>query len=125
MARKTYSEEFRRQAVELYESTPGATVRGIAADLGITRNTLKDWVTSRGRASTASTTASTNATTPSSSAGTAGSPRHAPPRPGSPQAELAALRARVAALESENTLLTTERDILRQAAKYFAGETRW
>jgi transposase len=125
MARKTYSEEFRRQAVELYESTPGATFRGIAADLGITRNTLKDWVTSRGRASTASTTASTNARTPSSSAGTAGSPRHAPPRPGSPQAELAALRARVAALESENTLLATERDILRQAAKYFAGETRW
>jgi len=125
MARKTYSEEFRRQAVELYESTPGATFRGIAADLGITRNTLKDWVTSRGRASTASTTASTNATTPSGSAGTAGSPRHAPPRPGSPQAELAALRARVAALESENTLLATERDILRQAAKYFAGETRW
>ena len=41
MARKTYSEEFRRQAVELYESTPGATFRGIAADLGITRNTLE------------------------------------------------------------------------------------
>ena len=53
MARKTYSEEFRRQAVEFYESTPGATFRGIAADLGITRNTLKDWVTTRGRASTA------------------------------------------------------------------------
>src|SRR3954471_8674507 len=49
MARKTYSEEFRRQAVELYESTPGATFRGIAADLGITRNTLKDWVTSAGQ----------------------------------------------------------------------------
>ncbi len=28
MARKNYSEEFRRQAVDLYESTPGATVRG-------------------------------------------------------------------------------------------------
>jgi transposase len=131
MARKTYSEEFRRQAVELYESTPGATFRGIAADLGITRNTLKDWVTTRGRASTASTTASTNATTPTGSApgsATAGAPPPAPPpappRPGSPQAELAALRARVAALESENTLLATQRDILRQAAKYFAGETR-
>ena len=34
MARKNYSEEFRRQAVDLYESTPGATVRGIAEDLG-------------------------------------------------------------------------------------------
>lgn len=37
MARKNYSEEFRRQAVDLYESTPGATVRGIADDLGIVR----------------------------------------------------------------------------------------
>ena len=31
------------------------------------------------------------------------------------------MQARVAALETENTLLATERDILRQAAKYFAG----
>jgi transposase len=122
MARKTYSEEFRRQAVDLYESTPGATFRGIAADLGITRNTLKDWVTTRGRASTAGTTSTTPTAT---SSGTAGGPRPGPARPGSPQAELVALRARVAALESENTLLATERDILRQAAKYFAGETRW
>ena len=128
MARKSYSEEFRRQAVELYESTPGATYRGIAADLGITRNTLKDWVASLGRASTASTTASTTARAKgmtSTSSGTAGVPRPAPARPGSSQAELAALRARVEALEAENTLLSTERDILRQAAKYFAGETRW
>lgn len=35
MARKNCSDKFRRQAVELYESTPGATVRGIAEDLGI------------------------------------------------------------------------------------------
>ena len=41
MARKNYSEEFRRQAVDLYESTPGATVRGIAEDLGIVRGTLR------------------------------------------------------------------------------------
>ena len=109
----------------MYESTPGATFRGIAADLGITRNTLKDWVTTRGGASTAGTTANTNGTIPSSSAVRTGSPRHAASRPGSPQAELAVLRARVAALESQNTLLATERDILRQAAKYFAGETRW
>src|SRR5205085_11993853 len=99
MARKTYSEEFRRQAVELYESTPGATFRGIAADLGITRNTLKDWVATRGRASTADTTAITNSTIPTRP-GTASAPRPGPARPaasrpGSPQAELAALRARV------------------------------
>ncbi len=44
MARKKYSEEFRRQAVELCESTPGATVRGIADDLGIVRGTLTQWL---------------------------------------------------------------------------------
>ncbi|TWH10381.1 transposase, partial [Rhodococcus rhodochrous J45] len=44
MSRKNYSEEFRRQAVELYESTPGATIRGIAADLGVVRGTLTGWI---------------------------------------------------------------------------------
>src|SRR3954471_19080205 len=44
MARKNYSEEFRRQAVDLYESTPGATVRGIADDLGVERGTLRHWL---------------------------------------------------------------------------------
>ena len=46
--------------------------------------------------------------------------------------QFGALRARVAALETENaeltveqTKLATERDILRQAAKYLAGETNW
>jgi transposase len=43
MARKNYSDEFRRQAVDLYESTPGATVRGVADDLGIERGTLRHW----------------------------------------------------------------------------------
>ena len=59
-------------------------------------------------------------------------PRRRAGRPGSAEAELAELRARVAALETENaelmveqTKLATERDILRQAAKYFAGETHW
>ena len=35
MARKNYSEEFRRDAVELYRLTEGATVAQIASDLGI------------------------------------------------------------------------------------------
>ena len=119
MARKTYSEEFRRQAVELYRSTPGATLRGIATDLGITRGSLATWVAALDPDPTTGTTGTTGAAAPAAGGGTAR------PRPGSPQAELAALRARVAALETENTLLATERDILRQAAKYFAGETRW
>ncbi|QSR32193.1 hypothetical protein CFI00_17155 [Nocardioides sp. S5] len=48
MARKNYSEEFRRQAVDLYESTPGATLRGIAEDLGIVRGTLRHWLEAYG-----------------------------------------------------------------------------
>ena len=47
MARKSYSPEFRRQAVDLYKSTPGATLRGISADLGVSRHTLNDWVHAR------------------------------------------------------------------------------
>src|SRR3954463_11765992 len=93
MARKTYSEEFRRQAVELYRSTPGATLRGIATDLGITRGTLATWVAA---VDPDPTTGTTDAAAPPAGGGTAR------PRPGSPQAELAALRARVAALETEN-----------------------
>jgi transposase len=115
MARKSYY----RQAVELYRSTPGATLRGIATDLGITRGTLTAWVAAFDPDPTTSTTSTTGAPAPT------GGGKAARPRPGSPQAERAALRARVAALESQNTLLATERDILRQAAKYFAGETRW
>ncbi|MFI8778890.1 transposase, partial [Brachybacterium paraconglomeratum] len=48
MARKNYSEEFRQQAVDLYESTPGATLRGIAEDLGIVRGTLRQWLETHG-----------------------------------------------------------------------------
>ncbi len=48
MVRKVYSEEFRRDAVELYRSTPGATVVGIAADLGIMDTTLSAWCKAAG-----------------------------------------------------------------------------
>ncbi|WP_435107210.1 transposase [Nocardiopsis synnemataformans] len=63
MARKNYSEDFRRQAIDLYLNTPGATFKAIAADLGIARGTLQNWVYAQhpeGRPSpepTASTTA--------------------------------------------------------------------
>lgn len=42
-----------------------------------------------------------------------------------PEQRAARLQARVAQLEAENAKLTTEREILRSAAKYFAGETNW
>ncbi|MFW3464427.1 transposase, partial [Streptomyces microflavus] len=44
MALKDYSDEFKADAVALYESTPGATYKSIAADLGINRATLREWV---------------------------------------------------------------------------------
>jgi transposase len=44
MPLKTYSEQFKRDAVALYESTEGASLKSTAAELGINRNTLKAWV---------------------------------------------------------------------------------
>src|SRR3954453_23746763 len=85
MACKTYSEEFRRQAVELYRSTPGASLRGIATDLGITRGALAAWVAA---ADPDPTTGTAGAAAPAVGRGAAR------PRSGSSLAELAVLRAR-------------------------------
>ena len=120
MARKNYSEEFRRQAVDLYESTPGATVRGIAEDLGIVRGTLRHWLEAYG---TGKKTAADGTLTSSPLQDR----RRASVAPvgESPQQRIARLEAENAALRAERTKLTTEREILQKAAKYFAGETRW
>ena len=82
---------------------------GIADDLGISRGTLAAWVRALGTGTTAAALT-------------------APPNPGrgeSPAAKIARLEARVAELETERTKIETEKSILRQAAKYFAGETNW
>ena len=113
MARKSYSDEFRRQAVDLYESTPDATLRGIAADLGVSRGTLADWVKRFGTGST--TTLPPDRTTSGA-------------RPGSTETavvRIARLEAENARLRADKVKVETERDILRKAAKYFAGETNW
>jgi transposase len=110
MARKNYTDEFRRQAVDLYESTPGATLRGIADDLGVSRGTLAEWVKTLGTGST---------TAPISSPGSAVG------RPEAPAEKVARLEAENARLRTDMAKIETERSILRQAAKYFAGETRW
>ena len=110
MARKNYTDDFRRQAVDLYESTPGATLRGIADDLGISRDTLSQWVKTFG---TGSTTAPIS--TPQMPAG----------RPETQAEKVARLEAENAALRAEKAKVETEKKILRQAAKYFAGETNW
>ncbi len=120
MARKNYSEEFRRQAVDLYESTPGATVRGIAEDLGIVRGTLRGWLEAYG---TGKKTAADGTLTSSPLQSTAKS--STVPDDETPEQKIARLEAENAALRAETTKLTTEREILQRAAKYFAGETRW
>jgi len=107
----------------LYESTPGATVRGIAEDLGIVRGTLRTWLdaygTGKKTAADGTPTTSPLQSTPTTSAG------RPVPVDESPQARIARLEARVAELEASERKLTTEREILQKAAKYFAGETRW
>lgn len=97
MAIKTYSEEFKRDAVALYENSDGASLQQIANDLGVNRITLKNWINKYG--AHASTTA--NETTVLSEA------------------------EQIRQLKKENALLREERDILRKAAKYFAEETNW
>ena len=122
MARKNYSEEFRRQAVDLYESTPGATVRGIAEDLGIVRGTLRDWLEVHGTGKKTAADGTLTSSPLQSKPPTKGSPA---PADETPEQKIARLEARVNELEVETTKLTTEREILQRAAKYFAGETHW
>jgi transposase len=107
MVMKVYSAEFKADAVALYLSRPGATFAQIADDLGINRETLRTWV----RAERA---------------------RQGRVPEGAQQAGEPAPVASDAVLEQENKQLRArireleqERDILRRAAKYFAGETNW
>ena len=120
MARKNYSEEFRRQAVDLYESTPGATVRGIADDLGIVRGTLRQWLEAYGTGKKTAADGRLTSSPLQSRAVTA-----EPARDESLEQRVARLEAENVTLRAETTKLATEREILQKAAKYFAGETRW
>ncbi|MCF2131678.1 IS3 family transposase [Strepomyces sp. STD 3.1] len=84
-------------AVALYESRPEATIRSVAADLGINPETLRNWVRAAG------VSRPRGRRTPE------------PAQPPTPlETENAALRKKVRELEEE-------REILRKAAKYFAG----
>ncbi|MEU2396112.1 transposase [Streptomyces sp. NPDC007369] len=86
--------------VALYVSRPRATIRSAAGDLGVNTETLRNWIwAADGRRSGSHST-------PSAAGGN------------SVEAEPAAARRRIRELEEK-------RDILRKAARYFAGETRW
>ena len=101
MVMKKYPPEFRAEAVALFRSRPGVTIKSVADDLGINHETLRTWI----RADDAQRSGSQD-------------PAAAGASVSSPEDENTALRRRVRELEEE-------RDILRKAAKYFAGETRW
>lgn len=115
MAMKDYSQEFRADAVALYESTPGATYKGIAADLGVSRGALRLWVlAARERRGGGPSVAQPSG------------PRRVSAGASTPESvRIRELEARIRQLEASERKLATERDILRKAAKYFAGETNW
>ncbi|WP_158718124.1 transposase [Streptomyces sp. NRRL F-2664] len=48
---RNYPPQFKADAVALYQSRPEATIRQVAADLGINPETLRNWVHSSSRPS--------------------------------------------------------------------------
>ena len=104
MANKHYPQQFKADAVALYRNRPGATIALIADDLGVNRETLRSWVRADDQRRGGSRRDRSVSTVGVGS--------------DSVEDENAALRRRVRELEEE-------RDILRKAARYFAGETRW
>ncbi|MFH8379106.1 IS3 family transposase [Streptomyces cyaneofuscatus] len=97
MVMKNYPPEFKADAVALYESRPEATIRSVAADLGINPETLRNWVRAAGASRPRGRRAEASVEPPTAL-----------------EAENAALRKKIRELEEE-------REILRKAAKYFAG----
>ncbi|KXF51968.1 transposase [Rhodococcus sp. SC4] len=101
-----YPEEFRKDAIALYRAADGKrTYAAVAADLGISGETLRTWV----RKDTARN----------------GRPEDRSTTGGETQAdELARLRAENARLRGAEKEWQLERDILRRAAAYFAKEVK-
>lgn len=112
MAMKAYSKEFKADAVALYLSDPALTYASVGKDLGVNRETLRVWVRQAQAEQMADTPGKVRAA--------------------EQQKTVAVPVASDAVLEEENKQLRAriaelelERDILRKAAKYFAGETKW
>ncbi|MFJ5032705.1 transposase [Streptomyces sp. NPDC088560] len=115
MRRGSRSPEFKADAVAPYLSDPSHTFEGIGKDLGVSRETLRNWVRAerarrgeRGTTSTKTKDVSVREATQQE-----------------PEAEIAALRAELKTVRKENQKLATERDILRKATKFFATEMNW
>jgi transposase len=93
-----YSEDFRRDAVELVRSS-GRTMRDVGRELGVNHETLRGWVNAANRADQQRAGGASGATELSDGE----------------REELRRLRRQVAELQME-------KDILRKAAAYFAKE---
>jgi transposase len=115
MVMKVYSPEFKADAIALYLSDPSHTFEGIGKDLGISRETLRNWVRAeRARRGESGATSKNTKDV-----------RVSETTKEELEAEIAALRAEVRAVRKENATLATERDILRKATKFFAAEMNW
>lgn len=93
--RRTFSSEFKREAVRLIKER-GVSVTQAARDLDLHENVLRKWVREL-----------------------AGDPEHAFPGQGQMKPE----QAEIARLKKEVAKLRMERDILKKAAAYFAKES--
>ena len=95
-----YSEQFKRDAVALYENNEDLSLNAASAELGINRASLHSWVRSTAPANVPAL-----------------KPCMIKPKRRLILSESASWKRK--------TKLREERDILRKAAKYFAEETRW
>lgn len=96
--RKTYTTEFKREAVRLTQQ-PDITLASVARDLGIGESLLRKWVADhRSRGELAF--------------------------PGSGKERLTPEQEEIKRLRRENEILRQEREILKKAAAFFAKEAR-
>ncbi len=93
ITRPPYPPEFRAEAVRLYKES-GRSLQEIAADLGVSTNSLREWV-NRSKV---------------------GRHEHAGLSPDE--------REELKRLRQENRILREEREILKKAAAFFAQETK-
>ncbi|MFW9112711.1 IS3 family transposase [Corynebacterium striatum] len=92
-----YSEQFKRDAVALYENNEDLSLHAASTELGVNRSSLFSWLQQYGTGKRARTKAMRD------------------------KAQATTDSERIRQLEKENAKLREERDILRKAAKYFAG----
>ncbi|MFS0374348.1 IS3 family transposase [Corynebacterium striatum] len=92
-----YSEQFKRDAVALYENNEDLSLHAASTELGVNRSSLFSWLKQYGTGKRARTKAMRD------------------------KAQATTDSERIRQLEKEVSKLREERDILRKAAKYFAG----